>query len=128
MAHLLPRTALGAALICVGVPVWQSQAASFQVANASGPELHITGNVTGLEPGRVGALVLTVHNPGSAAVPVHRLTTAVQSAAPGCALSVAAWSGLVQVPAGGSVSRSVEVRVAGSRCAGVSWELAYTAS
>jgi hypothetical protein len=128
MAHVLRRTALGAALICVGVPVWQNQVVAFQAANVSGPELRIKGDVTGLEPGHVGALVLTMHNPGTVAVAVHRLSTVVRSTTAGCALSVSTWTGAITVPAGGKTSQSVEVRVAGPHCAGVTWALAYTAS
>jgi hypothetical protein len=113
-------------LIAVAVPMLQQQLRLTSVVERR-PVLSVTGDVSGLLPGRPGRLVLTVHNGGTSAAVVHRLTTSVRSQAPGCTLTVGTWGGSLTVPAGGAVSRAVVVQAAGARCASAAWDLDYTA-
>ena len=97
------------------------------------PPLEVTGDVTGLEAGTVGRLALRVSNRGEVPQPLRRVDVDVASSTvPECtgALRVEDWTGSASVPAGGSLVRSVEVRVvppAGQACRGVAWELRFTA-
>jgi hypothetical protein len=122
------RTAVGLVLIGVGVPMLQGQVLNLAQARAAGPELSVTGDVTGLSPDHPGRLVLTVHNAGDTAAVVHRLSTSVRSANSGCTLTVAPWRGTLAVPAGGAASQAVAVQVAGARCGGAHWTLDYSAT
>jgi hypothetical protein len=128
LVDVLRRTAVGSALICLGVPMLQGQVMTLSQERRAGPELHVTGDVTGLEPGHPGSLLLTVANDGDVAATIHQITTAVMSSVGGCSLSVATWRGTANVAAGGAVTRSVTVRVVGPRCVGASWKLAYNVS
>ena len=122
------RTAVGLVLIGVGVPAVQGQVLNLAQARAAGPELTVTGGVTGLSPDRPGQLVLTVHNSGDAEAVVRHLTTTVRSQTAGCTLTVAAWAGSMTVPAAGSGSQAVAVQVTGGRCSGARWDLDYSAT
>ena len=128
LLEFVRRTAAGAVLIVVGVPMLQNQVVSLSQANDSGPVLTVTGNVTGLEPGRPGRLLLTVHNSGDAAAVISHLRTDVANASLGCTLTVRPWSGTADIAAGGSVEEAVAVVAEGSRCAGAAWSLRYTVS
>ena len=94
--------------------------------------LTITGDVTGVVPGGPGVpLMLTLHNAGDLAAPIHQVSTAVTGPA-GCAgyLTVGTWQGTVTVPAGGSATVRVPVRLAATTpdtCASAVFGLAYSA-
>ncbi|MEO6204049.1 MAG: hypothetical protein ABIO67_01505 [Mycobacteriales bacterium] len=124
----LRRTAVGAVLICLGVPLLQNQVINVAQAQRSGPVLSVAGDVTGLEPGKPGRLVFTVRNDGDAAAAIQRMTTAVITTAVGCSLSVDTWTGSLEVPAGGQVRGEVTVRIRGARCDGAQWDLDYKVS
>ena len=101
--------------------------------SASSGGLVLSGDVSGLAPGAPGALVLTVRNPGDAAVVVRTLGARITEAPKGCpadALSIASWRGELPVPAGGSASATLEVTLtsADPACAGATWRLAYASA
>lgn len=115
-------------LIVVGVPMLQNQVVSLSQANDSGPVLTVTGNVTGLQPGHAGRLLLTVHNSGDAAAVIRHVWTEVATTPKGCTLTVRPWSGTADIAAGGSVDEAVAVLAVGPHCSGASWSLRYTVS
>lgn len=126
VASFVRRTVVGSVVIAVAVPMLQHQV--FALAQSHGPALSVTGDVTGLSTGQLGRLALTVHNEGDAPAAVRRITTSVREQRTGCTLSVAPWSGAMDVPAGGAVTRDVVVRISGHRCAGARWTLEYAAT
>jgi len=92
----------------------------------------ISGGATGLYPGRTSPLVLTMHNPRPAAIVVTSVTTTAHDASSTCPasnLTVAAFSGQLLVPAGGSAQTSVPVSMALSApdaCIGAAFPLSYS--
>lgn len=128
LVGFLRRTTIGVAVIAVGVPLCQNQVLTLAQTREEGPALSVTGDVADLSPGRVGRLVLTVHNDGDVQAVVRRLTTTVRAQAPGCTIVVRPWTGRLDVAAGGAASQAVAVHVSGSRCSAASWTLDYTAT
>jgi hypothetical protein len=92
----------------------------------------ITGQVSGLYPGRTAPLVLTVTNPLKFEIFVVSLSTTVGTASPGCAagnLAVSSFSGHAGVPANGSATIAVSVTMTHSApdgCQGVTFPLHYS--
>lgn len=123
---LLAKTAVGGALIAVGVPFLQGQALGLTTAQP--PELRISGDVDELSVSRPGRLTLTVANPGTEDAVVRRLTGGPVHEVAGCRITVEPFTGELVVPAEGSARQDLVVRIAGSRCVGASWDLVYAAS
>lgn len=99
----------------------------------AGEALVVTGAVDGLEPGRTGSLTLTVANPSTRPVVVRRLQArVVGSGSPLCGpdkLTVTPWAGELAVPEGGTGSADLALVVADDgACAGVTWQLSYSAA
>ncbi len=96
-----------------------------------GPQLEVSGDISGLVPGRPGVLRVTIHNPGDQVQLVHDLDVGVSGGGGACGpddLAVSAWQGSLAVPAHASAVRDLAVQVAGgTACAGATWQLAYTA-
>lgn len=128
VAAFVRRTTLGAVVIVVAVPMIQNHVVALAQVDLRGPALSVRGDVRGLSVGQLGRLVLTVRNDGDAPTTVRHLTTFVRQQREGCSLSVAPWSGVMELAAGGAGSQAVAVRVSGRRCEGVKWALDYTAS
>ena len=120
------QTSVGLAVIAVGVPFLQGKAFGF--TQHEPPSLRITGDVGGLSVTRPGRLVLTVTNPGGSESVVHHLTAAPERQIHGCALTVEPYDGELVVPAHGSTTHALVVRIAGPRCVGATWQLVYGAS
>jgi hypothetical protein len=103
------------------------------VAMEQSTQLTISGSVEGLRHDAASVLSLTLRSAGDAAVTVRSISVRVTGATAGCpltALSAGAWSGTLVVPAHGSAQASVPVslRDAANRCAGATWQLAYTSA
>ena len=128
LVGFLRRTTIGVAVIAVAVPLCQNRVLALAQTRTEGPALSVTGDVAELSPGRVGRLVLTVHNDGDALAVVHRLATSVRAQVPGCTIVVPPWTGTLDVAAGGTVTQAVAVHVSGSRCSAARWTLDYTAT
>ena len=128
VAAFFRRTTVGAVVIAVAVPMVQNQVVALAQVDAGGPALSVHGDVSGLSVGQLGRLVLTVRNDGDAPTTVRHLTTVVRQQIQGCTLSVAPWSGAMDLPAGGAGTQAVAVRVSGRGCDGGKWALDYTAS
>ena len=98
---------------------------------AEAPALTIVGSIEGLVAGTPATLALTLSNRSDADVQVRALTTTVTGVT-GCAvgaLVVSPWAGRLVVPAHGSVTTGVGVRLAeGVRCTAATWRLRYTSS
>lgn len=92
--------------------------------------LEVSGDISGLVPGRPGVLRVTIHNPADEAQVVRNLDVAVSgggACGPG-GLSVSGWGASLTVPASGSAARDLPVTVRSDAvCVGVTWRLAYTA-
>ena len=128
VAAFLCRTTVGAVVIAVAVPMIQNQVLVLAHVEVRGPALSVRGDVSGLSAGHLGRLVLTVRNDGDAPTTVRHLTTVVRQQIEGCSLTVAPWSGVMELAAGGASSQAVVVRVSGRGCDGSRWALDYTAS
>jgi len=92
----------------------------------------ITGDVSGLYPGQIASLQLTISNPKPFEISVTSITTAVGSATrtcPAAYLSVGAFSGHLRVGANGKATTTVTATLehsAPDACQGAMFPLAYT--
>jgi hypothetical protein len=103
------------------------------VAMEQSSHVTISGSVQGLRHDAAAVLSLTLRSAGDAAVTVRSISVRVTSASAGCpvaALSAGSWSGSLIVPAHGAAHATVPVALtdAGGRCAGATWQLAYTSA
>ncbi len=126
VAQFVSRTVIGLVVILVGVPYLQNR--TLVLSTSAGPVLTVTGDVSGLVPGELGELLLTVHNDGGASTVVRHLSAVPAKQVSGCTISVASWAGEVHVPAGGATTQPLVVRLSGARCGGASWALSYAAT
>ena len=98
------------------------------------PTLSITGGIGGLRPGVPAVLVLDLHNAGEEDVVVRDVRARVDGASsttcPVDALRITPWHGRLLVPAHGSATASLPVRLSASvrGCQGANWRLSYDAS
>jgi hypothetical protein len=115
-------------------PVSIAGGSSFAPAPPAGGEgsFRIAGDRSGLYPGLSTTLVLTVTNPQAFAIVVSSVTTTVHAASGSCPasdLSVGSFEGQLLVPARGSATTSVPVRLvadAPNACIGATFPLVYS--
>jgi hypothetical protein len=99
---------------------------------AAAGRFSISGQVTGLFPGRSVPLLLSVTNPFKFEIFVVSVATTVGSATPSCVatnLSVSTFSGHIGVPAGGAAQVAVSAAMshtAPDGCQGVTFTLQYS--
>ena len=123
-----------AAAAVVSLPLF-SPGGPLSLVNVSAERstLTITGTVSNLVPGHVASLALTVHNVSDRPAEVSSLSARVTAASAGCrpaALSIGHWAGLAEVPAHGTRTIALPVRLTAGpgECSGATWQLAYSSS
>jgi LPXTG-motif cell wall-anchored protein len=125
------RPALAAAL-AAAVAVTIAPAATS--AMPSQEDFRLTGEVGGLYPGIESTVPVAITNPQSFAIDIVSVDVTALDAGSGCPGSVLTFDGVgstVAVPAGGTVTVSVEVRLdpaAPDACQGATWPLVFTGS
>lgn len=103
------------------------------VAMEQSQQLTISGSIDDLRHDVAAGLTLTLNNASDVLSTVRTITIKVTGASAGCplsALSAAAWSGSLAVPAHGVARAVVPVTLHDSagRCDNATWQLAYTSA
>jgi hypothetical protein len=129
------RLAFAAALATVVVAVAPAPGSAMPAAGrASQEDFRLTGEVGGLYPGIESTVPVAITNPQSLAIEVVSVDVTALDAGRACPGSVLTFGGVpstVDVPAGGTVTVSVEVRLdpaAPDACQGATWPLVFTGS